>query len=158
MSDSNYVFRFYRAKCDCGSMSNYLNVLNDHGFVWKMLEAEKDDTDYVESARPYMNATDFVVKESVTHFGRCSSEVNKGNIFDKVEFIMGLLLPGSTLLKKAMGCDGCKCKPIISDAWGEVDKEILVNGVPIITEKSKLYCRNGGVITIEPVESDQGEQ
>ncbi len=158
MSDSNYVYRLYKAKCDCGTMSNYLNVVEDHGFAWK---AVCEDTEYVESVRPYMNATDFVPKENITHFGRCNSETNKGNIYDKEEIIMCLLGPITALavlIKNQTGCAGCKCKPIVSDAWGDVDDQILVNGVPIITEKSKLYCRNGGVITIEPVDGGEGEQ
>lgn len=154
MAENVYVHRLYRAKCDCGTMSNYLNVKTDHGSVWM---AQCEDGGTYDSKQPFMNACDFVPKENVIHFGRCNSDSNMGNIIDKEEIIMNALIPGSAVLKHLMGCDGCKCKPIISDAWSEVDDSFLINGVPIITEDSRLYCRNGGVITIEPVEGEGQE-
>lgn len=154
MSDNVYIHRLYKAKCDCGTMSNYLNVVKDHGTVW-MAACEPGATH--DDKWAFMNACDFVPKENVIHFGRCNSKANMGNHMDKEEFIMNILLPGSAILKELMGCGGCKCQPIVSDAWGNVDDTVLVNGVPILTEKSRLYCRNGGTITIEPVDTESTE-
>ena len=149
MEEKIYVHRLYKAVCDQGTMSNYLNVVEDHGVVWM---ANCDPGDTYDNVQPLMNACDYVPKENVIHFGRCNSKTNMGNILDKEELLVSMLMPGSMVLKKLMGCSGCKCKPIVTECWEVEDKKVLVNGVPILTEKSRLYCRNGGVITIEPVE------
>ena len=152
MAEKPYVRRLYRAECDCGTMSNYLNVKTDHGSAWL---AQCDNNETQDSKQPFMNACDNVPKENVIHFGRCNSKTNMGNVIDKEEIIMNCLIPGSFLLKKLMGCDGCKCKPIVSECWSEVYDGLLINGVPILTEDSRLYCRNGGVITIVPYDREE---
>ncbi len=128
-------------------MENYLNVVEDHGIVW-ITEEEPQST--YDNLHPFLNACDYKAQKNVIHFGRCNSSENPGNIVDMEEMLMEALIPGSLLLKKIMGCSGCKCKPIITDSWGDVDSSHMVSGVPVLTEHSKLYCRNGGVIEICP--------
>ena len=162
--DNVYVHRLYKVKCDQGTMSNYLNVKTDHGVVW-MAPPNQENNQYHEDKLALMNACDYEPKENVVHLGRCNSPTNMGNLVDKEELIMGCLLyaamgpvaaVGILGLKHLLGCGGCKCEPIISDAWDGVDESMLIDGVPSITEGSCLFCRNGGTITIEPVEQEQG--
>ncbi len=146
--DKVYLSRLYKAKCSRGTMENYLNVVKDHGIVW-ITKDEPQGT--YDNLRPFLNACDFHAQKNVIHFGRCNSSDNPGNIVDAEEALMDALIPGSRLIKSLLGCSGCKCKPIITDSWGEVDDSHLVSGVSALTEDSKLYCRNGGVIEICPV-------
>lgn len=146
-----YVSRLYKAKCNMGTMENYLNLKQDHGIAW-ITQNEPGKT--YDNIQPLLTACDYKAEENVIHFGRCESNDNPGNVFDFEEFVVGTLMPGSLLLKELMGCGGCKCKPLITDVWSAVDDTHLVNGVPILTEDSKLYCRNGGVIEICPANTE----
>lgn len=155
MSEKKYVCRLRKAKCDCGTMENYLNVEKDHGIVW---EKECDPGEAWENKQPFMNANDMEPKKNIIHFGRCNSDSNPGNEFDLEEAVMGVLLPGSTIIKNLIGCGGCKCKPVIVQAWQLGADSHLVEGAPCLTDESTVFCRNGGFIEIVEVEEeDNGE-
>ncbi|MBQ3164393.1 MAG: DUF4280 domain-containing protein [Lachnospiraceae bacterium] len=153
MGEENKVYtcRLAKAKCDKGTMSNYLNVKTDHGIVWeKTCDPGKTNDD----KQPFMNACDYKEGDNVVHFGRCNSDTNPGNKVDLEEILFG---PVVTLAKDLIGCGGCKCKPILIDVWENVDKTHLVGGVPALTQESTLYCRNGGTITIMTQEEVEAE-
>lgn len=137
MSNEKYITRLCMGECSMGSMKNYLNLPEDHGIIF-------NDMDH-----PIMNANDHEGGKGkhVVHFGRCNSQTNPGNIGQS---ILGALIPGSMLLKKMMGCSGCKCSPMTFMPWMEDKKDHLIEGAPALTDKSKLMCFYGGVITIVP--------
>lgn len=148
-----YTCRLAKARCDKGTMSNYLNVKTDHGIVW---EKNCDAGKTCDDKQPFMNACDYKEGDNVVHFGRCNSDTNPGNMFDMEEAIIGAI-PGVNLVKNLIGCGGCKCKPILIEVWENVDKTHLVGGVPALTQDSTLYCRNGGTITIMTQEEIEAE-
>lgn len=146
--NTNYVTRLVMAECSMGTMSNYLNLPEDHGILFK-------DQDH-----PIMNANDHEGGEekNVVHFGRCNSKANPGNQFSLGNAIMGALIPGSTLIKKALGCSGCKCVPMTLQPWIENKKDHMVEGAPCLTDKSTLVCYYGGIISIVPPEEQEEDE
>lgn len=149
-----YACRLEKARCDKGTMSNYLNVKTDHGIVWEIAREAGNTND---DKRPIMNACDYKEGENIVHFGRCNSVMNPGNMFDLEERVIGSVAAPAVAVKELMGCGGCKCKPILINVWENVDKTHLVGGVPVITRNSTLYCRNGGTITIMTEEEEKEE-
>lgn len=148
MSDEKYVTRLVLAKCSMGTMTNYLNLPMDHGILF-------NDADH-----PIMNANDHEGGDgkNVVHFGRCNSKTNPGNQFNLGNAIMGLLMPGSLILKKLLGCSGCKCCPMTLQPWIENKKNHMVEGAPCLTDKSTLVCYYGGIISILPPEEAEKEE
>lgn len=147
MAEMQYVTRLVKVECSMGSMKNPLNVTKDHGVVWEQ-----------ESVMlPIMNANDHTSGENVIHFGRCKSDKNPGNSFSLESMVMSVLIPGSSLLKSLMGCDGCKCEPMTLTPWVNTSTKHMVEGAPGIISESKLTCYYGGIISIyyeqEAVES-----
>lgn len=143
---TQYVTRLMKAKCSFGSMSQYLNLPLDHG-VW-----------FQSSETPIMNANDHEPDKHILHFGRCTSSMNPSNAISLENTILGALVPfggflGSSLLKKILGCEGCKCKPMTITPWKDVDEDYYIDGAPAITVDSTLQCYYGGSITID-TESD----
>ncbi|MCI7791969.1 MAG: DUF4280 domain-containing protein [Lachnospiraceae bacterium] len=149
-----YVCRLAKAKCDKGTMSNYLNVKIDHGIVW---EKSCDPGKTNDDKQPFMNACDYKEGDNVVHFGRCNSDTNPGNKVDLEEIVIGAAAAPLVMAKELLGCGGCKCKPILTDVWENVDKTHLIGGVPALTQESTLYCRNGGTITIMTQEEIEAE-
>lgn len=152
-----YVTRLTKAKCTFGSMSQYLNLPEDHG-VW----FHSQDT-------PIMNANDHEPNKHILHFGRCTSSKNPSNSLFNMEdmVINGVLncltggmfgiytsLFGSQQLKKMLGCEGCKCKPMTITPWKNVDDDYYIEGAPAITQNSYLNCYYGGKIEIDLSEED----
>lgn len=146
MSDTKYVTRLALGQCSMGTMTNYLNLPEDHGVI-------KNDMDH-----PLMNANDHEPGKHVIHFGRCNSQANPGNSFNLGSALLGSLLPGSTLIKNLIGCGGCKCTPMTFMPWVEKQKEHLLEGAPALTVDSKLMCFYGGEITILPPEDAEKEE
>ena len=148
-----YVTRLTKAKCSFGSMSQYLNLPLDHG-VW-----------FHDKETPIMNANDHEPDKHILHFGRCTSSKNPSNMINLEEVLIGALFApmggmllgvlGSKMLKKLLGCEGCKCKPLTITPWREADEDYYIDGAPAITHKSKLVCYYGGEITID--DSKDGE-
>lgn len=144
-----YVTRLTKAKCSFGSMSQYLNLPLDHG-VW-----------FHDKETPIMNANDHEPDKHVLHFGRCTSSKNPSNMINMEDMILGMLFPlggmfGSKMLKKLLGCEGCKCKPLTITPWKEVDEDYYIDGAPAITQNSYLNCYYGGKIEID-LSADGGE-
>lgn len=145
MSEKSYVTRLRKAKCNLGTMENYLNVKTDHGIIW---EKSCDPGDACDNLQPFMNANDMQPDDNIVHFGRCNSSENPGNKFDMEELIIGSMIPGSTLIKHLIGCGGCKCRPMTLKCWVNVDDAHMIEGAPSLTDDSVLFCRYGGIITI----------
>lgn len=95
-----------------------------------------------------MNANDHISGENVIHFGRCQSDKNPGNTFNLESLVKNALFPASLLIKKLMGCEGCKCEPKTLVPWVNTSKKHMVEGAPGIISESKLTCYYGGTISI----------
>lgn len=139
---TQYVTRLMKAKCSFGSMSQYLNLPLDHG-VW----FQSPDT-------PIMNANDHEPDKHILHFGRCTSSKNPSNTVNLEDMLLNALFPfggflGSKMLKKLLGCEGCKCKPMTITPWKDVDEDYYIDGAPAVTMDSYLQCYYGGEITID---------
>lgn len=148
---TQYVTRLMKAKCSFGSMSQYLNLPLDHG-VW-----------FQSSDTPIMNANDHEPDKHILHFGRCTSSMNPSNSINLEDMILSALFPfggfmGSTMLKKMLGCEGCKCKPMTITPWKDVDEDYYIDGAPAITVDSTLQCYYGGSITIDTESDAEGEE
>ena len=148
---TQYVTRLMKAKCNFGSMSQYLNLPLDHG-VW----FQSPDT-------PIMNANDHEPDKHILHFGRCTSSKNPGNTINLEEMIINALFPfggflGSKLLKKLLNCEGCKCKPMTITPWKETDDDYYIDGAPAVTVESTLQCYYGGSITIDTETEAKGDE
>lgn len=144
-----YVTRLMKAKCSCGSMSNYLNIPKDHGVIFSSPDS------------PILNANDHEPDKNIVHFGRCNSSKNPTNQLDDALSVLGIFCPGiigSKMLKKLMGCEGCKCKPKTITPWNNVKDGYSTDGAPAITTESTLTCYYGGTIEIEIEQPAEGEQ
>lgn len=139
--DKNYVYRLMRAKCEYGSLENYLNVDVDHGVL------------ALEEQEPLLNANDHTNK-NVIHFGNCSSPDNTEMKFRKgmmtvlggvTGFIMGEIL-------EDVGIMATKCKPQTPIPWILGHKSNCLDGAPALTLQSELACKNGGAITLVPLD------
>ena len=60
MSGKKYVIRTMKAKCDQGTMENYLNVDTGHGVLYE--------------GQPVLNANDHIENVNLTPFGDCKSK------------------------------------------------------------------------------------
>ena len=148
MGKKIYVTRMMKAKCTCGSMSNYLNLPKDHGII----QADND--------HPLMNANDHIADENIVHFGRCSSKMNPENIANG---IASFVAPGLSLInsvKKLVGCEGCKCRPKTVLPWVITNDDYIIDGAPVLTKDSTLPCFYGGIISIdtEGIKCDDTEE
>ena len=155
-----YVTRGMKAKCSCSTApkGQYLNIRVDHGVV-----AGADQ-------QPVLNTNDHT-KDTVFSFGNCTSAANP-----KLQIQAGILnfLVGGNplnLIVKAvsgkgvvehlssMGIISCICEPDTPQVWQMGDEDHILDGAPILTKDSVLYCRNGGIITImEDQESSKNSE
>ncbi len=155
-----YITRGMKAQCSCGTApkGQYLNIRVDHGVV-----AGADQ-------QPVLNTNDHT-EDTVLSFGNCTSDSNPKSQIQKG--VLNFLLGGSPLnhIVKAvsgkgvvehlsnLGIVGCKCEPDTPQVWQLGDEEHILDGAPILTKDSVLYCRNGGIITImEEQESEEGSE
>ena len=150
-----YVTRGMKAQCSCGTApkGQYLNIVVDHGVV---AGAEQ---------QPVLNTNDHT-PDTVIGFGNCTSDSNP-----KLQVQKGILngLIGASPLNLIVKCVSgkgivdhltdigivsCKCEPDTPQVWQMGDEEHILDGAPILTKDSVLYCRNGGIITIMEEQGD----
>ncbi|MFI3172760.1 MAG: PAAR-like protein [Eubacteriales bacterium] len=146
-ANKNYVYRLMCARCDCGTMDNYLNIKKDHGILVN------------EDMQPILNANDHT-NDNVIHFGDCNSDCNPELYLRKGLFTM-LGGPTGFLLGEALdklGVMSIKCKPQTPNPWEFTDETHMIDGAPAITLQSELSCKNGGTITIAPLNADSTEE
>ncbi len=140
--EKQFVRRLMCAKCDKGNMDfQYLNLPMDHGVYFQNVD------------QPLMNANDHVSGKHIFQFGRCKAPKNPGNFVDNLfaDSSNGILKWIDNAVDKvqgALGCDGCKCKPMVLNSWEEGDEANRLEGAPAITSDSHLHCMYGGIITI----------
>ncbi|MFR4977297.1 MAG: PAAR-like protein [Butyricicoccus sp.] len=144
-----YITRGMKAMCDCGTAprGQYLNIVKDHGVICG------------PEQQPALNTNDHTT-DTVIGFGNCKSSSNAKLQMQKG--VIGTLVGGSPLnlivkavsgknivdLMSDIGLISCKCEPDTPQVWQLGDEEHILDGAPILTRESVLYCRNGGVITI----------
>ncbi|MDE7322757.1 MAG: DUF4280 domain-containing protein [Lachnospiraceae bacterium] len=143
-----FVRRLMVAACECGSLEyQYLNLPEDHGVYF-------EDVDH-----PLMNANDHEGNKHIMQFGRCDAEANPKNIMSNM---LAKVSPAFALInkaKEAMGCEGCKCSPMVINSWAKGDTANRLDGAPCITNESTLHCLYGGLIKITeiPKSADEDE-
>lgn len=146
LPENQFVYRLMTAKCSYGSMSHPLNVAEiegGHGVL------------YGPEAQPVLNANDWHPGVNVMHFGDCTPR------FQDQETGQAIELPG--VLKFLSGVVEFiiaeKCSPMIDQVWYETDEKYTIDGAPVLLIKSMLFCKRGGIITIEatPVDKDSSE-
>lgn len=144
--DNRFVCRLMCAKCSYGSMSHPLNVAASKGGHGVLLGPD---------AQPVLNANDFKPDVNVIHFGDCSPRVQdeEGNrVVDE--------MPGFFQFLSDVGAffNSKKCTPMIDRVWYETDHKYTLDGAPALLMRSMLFCKKGGIITIElPVMQDDQE-
>lgn len=158
-----YITRGMKAMCKCGTApkGNYLNIVEDHGVI-----AGPDQ-------QPVLNTNDHTT-DTVIGFGNCTSDANpKLRLQQSVVAgisagLTGVLLGGSPLaiivgatvgngigkILSDIGLISCKCEPDTPKVWQNGDEEHILDGAPILTKDSVLYCRNGGTIYIMEEKDD----
>lgn len=142
-----YVKRLNVAKCIYGSMEyQYLNLPKDHGIYYQ-------DQEY-----PLMNANDHEGAKHVMQFGRCTSEENPKNVLSNALSQVSPVFALIDKAKKAMGSDGCKCKPRTLSSWQDTDDFNRLDGAPAILDCSQCQCIYGGVITITEMPEDDSQK
>ena len=138
--DDQFVYRLISAKCSYGSMSHPLNVAESGGGHGVLFGPE---------AQPVLNANDWRPDVNVIHFGDCipserSMETGEKSGFEK--FWDGVVELFTTQ----------KCTPTIDKVWYETQDKYLIDGAPVLLMKGMLFCKRGGIITIEVTESESG--
>ena len=153
MSGSNYiqpenkfVYRLTYAKCSFGSMSHPLNVAESKGGHGVLFGPE---------AQPVLNANDWRPNINVIHFGDCTPRTHNtetGEAIEKKGF--SKLVGGFLEFIIAQ-----KCSPMIEKVWYETENKYMIDGAPVLLMRSMLFCKRGGIITIEatPTEGANGE-
>lgn len=149
--EKRFAYRIMCAECDHGNMEQFLNLPKDHGVYFQNVD------------QPLMNANDHDSGKHILQFGRCTSPKNPENWGDTLmSSIPGLKWVDEQINKvqNALGCDGCKCKPMVLNSWKDGDEANRLDGAPAITNESKAYCLYGGIITIKEMEesTDSGEE
>lgn len=146
--NKRFVYRVMCAQCDQGNMEQYLNLPQDHGVYFQNVD------------QPLMNANDHDGNKHILQFGRCTSSKNPANLADTVmSAIPGLSWIDKQLdkVQEALGCDGCKCQPLIINSWKDGDEANRLDGAPAITNDSKVFCVYGGIITVKEMEANTEE-
>lgn len=131
-----YGKRLNKVECTCGSMAQNLNLPLDHGIY------------FMDEDHPMLNANDHVRGEHILQFGRCNSKSNPENAISDVLSKFVPIVGAVNMLKKAMGSEGCKCKPMTLTSWKEGDDFNRLDGAPATLECSQCVCVYGGVIQI----------
>lgn len=147
-SGKKYVVRAMRAKCDQGTMENYLNVERGHGVLY--------------DGQPILNANDHMESINLTPFGDCNSK----SIYEEAQKEMQvqegdgfLAAAGKTLLNLSglgslfMGISFLtsffrKCEMSTPTPWLFENKDFMVDGAGALTVESQCACRYGGTISI----------
>lgn len=141
LPENQFVYRLMTAKCSYGSMSHPLNVAESgggHGVL------------YGPEAQPVLNANDWHPGINVIHFGDCTPRFQDRDTGQAVE------LPG---FLKFLGnaiefCTAKKCSPMIDQVWYKTDEKYVIDGAPVLLVRSMLFCKRGGIITIEVAQAD----
>lgn len=135
MSNESYVLMHTKVKCSKGCIANYINVGTDHG-VCKM----EGDSKY-----PILNCSDFKVKDNITDFGGCRSDINPEYLALSWEEKL------ARKAKDAISKQGlCGCSPLIPSPWFNTNLKAKLENSTMLTCDSKLVCsKGGGIITIE---------
>ena len=132
-----FVHRLMYAKCNFGSMSHPLNVAEVAGGHGVLFGPEE---------QPVLNANDWRPGVNVIHFGDCSpkSVDADGNIVEDTStgIVKFFKDPWAFITTK-------KCTPLIDKVWYDTDTKYLIDGAPVMLTRSVLYCKRGGVITID---------
>lgn len=143
-----YIVRSMKAKCDCGTMENYLNVVHGHGVYYK--------------GEPLLNANDHYKDENLSHFGDCNSKkvyedakkqadekykAEEGDgFFESVGKGIGSFFTKAAITLKSLMFN--KCDLQTPTPWIFTNEEHVIDGAPALTIESKCACLYGGVITI----------
>lgn len=132
-----FVHRLMYAKCNFGSMSHPLNVAEVAGGHGVLFGPEE---------QPVLNANDWRPGINVIHFGDCSPKTldADGNVVEDtssgiIKFFKDLW---DFITTK-------KCTPLIEKVWYDTDTKYLIDGAPVMLTRSVLYCKRGGIITID---------
>lgn len=152
--EKQFVRRLMCAVCSEGNIEyQYLNLPKDHGVYFQNVDL------------PLMNANDHDSGKHILQFGRCTSTKNPENLLDTLMSstsnpLIKWVDEAVDKVQGALGCDGCKCKPMILNSWQDGDEANRLDGAPAITSESKVYCMYGGIITIKEVQesADSEEQ
>ncbi len=145
-SENKFVYRLMNAKCSFGSMSHPLNVAQTGGGHGVLFGPE---------AQPILNANDWRPNINIIHFGDCTprpQDTETGEIVELEGFAK--MIGGFVEFIIAQ-----KCSPMIERVWYETEKKYLIDGAPVLLVRSLLFCKRGGIITIEatPTEGADGE-
>lgn len=144
-----FITRGMKAVCSCGTApkGQYLNIREDHGVVTG------------PEQQPVLNTNDHTI-DTVIGFGSCTSDSNpKLKIQKGILNVLAYSNPANFLIRvisgkgviehlSDLGVISCKCVPDTPQVWQIGDEEHILDGAPILTKDSVLYCRNGGTITI----------
>ena len=141
LPENQFVYRLMTAKCSYGSMSHPLNVAESRGGHGVL---------YGPEAQPVLNANDWCPGVNVIHFGDCTPRFHDRDTGQAIE------LPG--ILNFVGGVVeffiAKKCSPMIDQVWYETEEKYAIDGAPVLLVKSMLFCKRGGIITIEAAQSD----
>lgn len=157
-----YIVRAMKAKCDCGTMENYLNVVNGHGVYYK--------------GEPLLNANDHYKDENLSHFGDCNSKkvyedakkqadekykAEEGDgFFESIGKGIGKFFTKAAITAKSLMFN--KCDLQTPTPWIFTNEEHVIDGAPALTIESKCACLYGGVITIvmevEEAPAEEGKE
>lgn len=143
--DNRFVYRLMSAKCSYGSMSHPLNVAESGGGHGVLFGPE---------AQPVLNANDWRPDVNVIHFGDCTpreQNIETGEAVEKKGFEK--FWSGVVEFSTAQ-----KCAPIIDQVWYETDDRYLIDDAPVLLMKGILFCKRGGIITIEVTEPESGSE
>lgn len=142
LPENHFVCRMMCAKCSYGSMSHPLNVPELQGGHGVLFGAEE---------QPVLNANDWKPDINVIHFGDCypRNQDENGNIIKESGFNKFLSDAGAFFFSK-------KCIPMIEKVWYETETKYLIDGAPVLLVKSLLFCKRGGIITIEQPTFEDG--
>lgn len=142
--DNQFVYRLISAKCSYGSMNHPLNVAEAGGGHGVLFGPE---------AQPVLNANDWRPDVNVIHFGDCTpreQNIETGEAVEKKGFEK--FWSGVVEFFTAQ-----KCAPIIDQVWYETDDRYLIDGAPVLLMKGMLFCKRGGIITIEVTEPENND-
>lgn len=146
--EPRYITRLMLIQCDKGTMSNYINVGQDHG----VLAGENYD------GQPVLNANDHTDK-NIMSFGNCKSEMHPERGFRETLVKAFININGTMIMMKDeiidimenLGIMAYKCKPNTPTPWTDCNEHCILDGAPALTIQSQLTCRYEGTITFVPI-------
>ena len=142
LPENQFVYRLMTAKCSYGSMSHPLNVAESGGGHGVLFGPE---------AQPLLNANDWRPGVNVIHFGDCTpraQDMDTGQAIEKTGF--SKFISGVVEFFTAQ-----KCSPMIDQVWYGAEKKYAIDGAPVLLVKSMLFCKRGGIITIEAAQMNE---